>query len=133
MNFPEKSKINITQLWPCPPAQRIPDSTVSYSKECEPLLPSPFSSHFCLFGAKCQNPSKIQDQYFLETGFQKNLAPFSTHLSPPSPGISISRSAEPYYIESRPKIQCFTLEFSSPWKDSFFFLIQISRSGLQLF
>ena len=67
MNFPEKSKINITQLWPCPPAQRIPDFTVSYPKKWEPLLPSPFSLHFCQVGAKCQNPSKIQDQYLLET------------------------------------------------------------------
>ena len=82
MNFPEKSKINITQLWPCPPAQRIPDSTISYPKECEPLLPSPFSSHFCQVGAKCQNPSKIQDQYFLETRARILVAPtFKEKLS----------------------------------------------------
>ena len=121
MNFPEKSKINITQLWPCPPAQPIPESTISYPKECQPLLPSPFSLHFWQVGAKCQNPPKIQDQYFLETRAPKNLTSFSTHLRPPSPGISISRSAEPYYIECRVITQCFITKSSLPWKDSIFF------------
>ena len=125
MNLPEKSKINITQFWPCPPAQRIPDSTVSYPREPEPLLPSPFSLHFWEVGAKCQNPPKIQDQCFLETRAiffgnkgPTNLTPFSTHLRPPSPGTSISRSAEPYYIECRVITQCFITKSSLPWKDS---------------
>ena len=112
----------MTELWPCPPAQRIPDPSVSYPKEREPLLPSPFSSHFCQVGAKCQNPSKIQDQYFLETRAPHNLTPFLTHLKPPSPGISISRSAEPYYIECRVITQRFITKSSLPWKDSIFFL-----------
>ena len=132
MNFPEKSKINITQLWPCPPAQRIPDSTVSYPKEPEPLIPSPFSLHFCQVGPKCQNPCKIQYQYFSGTRAPSNLTPFSTHLQPPSPGKSISRSAEPYYIESRVLRQCFIIKSSLSWKD-IFFLTQIPRFGLQLF
>ena len=121
MNFPEKSKINITQLWPYPPAQPSPDPCVSCPKKREPLLPSPFSLHFWQVGAKCQNPPKIQDQYFLETRAPKNLTSFSTHLRPPSPGISISRSAEPYYIECRVITQCFITKSSLPWKDSMLF------------
>ena len=72
MNFPEKPKINITQLWRRPPADLSPDPTDSCPREREPLLSNLFSSHFCKVGAKCQNPSKIQDQYFLEQGPQRS-------------------------------------------------------------
>ena len=64
-----------------------------------------------------QNPRPI---FFGNKG-PKNLTPFSTHLKPPSPGISISRSAEPYYIECRVITQCFITKSSLPWKDSIFF------------
>ena len=128
MNFPDKSKINITQLWPCPPAQPIPDFTVSYPKECEPLLPSPFSSHFCQVGAKCQNPSKIQDQYFLETRARILVAPtFKEKLS-----LQVSRafpegaprkvSMFKIYLAGRSSdmsISCpETILFSPKWRDS---------------
>ena len=128
MNFPEKSKINITQLWPCPPAQPIPESAFSYPKECEPLLPSPFSLHFCQFGAKCQNPSKIQDQYFLETRARILVAPtFKEKLS-----FQVSRafpegaprivSMFKIYLAGRSSdmsISCpKTIFFSPKWRDS---------------
>ena len=65
-----------------------------------------------------QNPRPI---FFGNRG-PKNLTPYSTHLQPPSPGISISRSAEPYYIECRVITPCFIIKSSLPWKDSTFFL-----------
>ena len=133
MNFPEKSKINITQLWPCPPAHPIPDPSVSYPKECEPLLPSPFSLHFCQFGAKCQNPSKIQDQYFLETRAQILVAPtFKEKLS-----LQASRA----FPEAAPrKVSLFKIylagrssDMSVSWPEIFFFLIKMARFRLRLF
>ena len=75
MNFPEKAEINITQFGPCPQAHPSLDPSVLCPREREPLLPSPFSSHFCQVGAKCQNPPKIQDQYFLETRTRILVAP----------------------------------------------------------
>ena len=89
MNFPEKSKINITQLWPCPPAQPIPDFTVSYPREPEPLIPSPFSLHFCQVGAKCP---KSETNIFLNIfwkqgpGFSsRRLSKKSCPFRPPDP------------------------------------------------
>ena len=64
-----------------------------------------------------QNPRPI---FFGNKGL-RNLTPFSTHLKPPSPGIPISRSAEPYYIECRVIRPCFIIKSSLPWTDSTFF------------
>ena len=133
MNFPEKSKINITQLWPCPPAQPIPDFTVSYPKECEPLLPNPLSSHFCQVGAKCQNPPKIQDQYFFETRVPKKYDTFlntSTTTKPRDIHIQVRRAL--LYRVPRNNAM-FHNKIQPPMERFHFFLAKIPRFGLQLF
>ena len=132
MNFPEKSKINITQLWPCPPAQPSPDPSISYPKEREPFLPSSFWSHFCQVGAKCQNPSKIQDQYFLETRARILVAPtFKEKLS-----LQVSRA----FPEGAPrKVSMFKIYLAVRSSDmsvscpETFFLAKMARVRLYFF
>ena len=133
MKLPDKSEITITQLWPCPLAQPIPDFTVSYPKEWEPLLPSPFSLHFCQVGAKCQNPSKIQNQYFLNIFLEMRAGIFVAPTFKEKLCLQASRA----FPEGAPrKVSMFKIylagrssDMSISWPETIFFSPKWQDSG----
>ena len=132
MKLSQKVRNHHNSILALSPGPTHPGSSRFIPKRTGTPYSQPFFIAFLASRSQMSKPIQNPRPIFLENKGPKILTPFSTHLRPPSPGISISRSAEPYYIESRVIAPCFIIKSSLPWKDSIF-LAQIPRFGLQLF
>ena len=133
MKLSQKVRNHHNSILALSPGPSDPGSQRFYPKEREPLLPSPVSSHFCQVGAKCQNPSKIQDQYFFGNKGPQKSGTFLDTFTTTKPGdIHIQARRTLLYRVPRNN-PMFHNTIQPPMERYNFVLTQIPRFGLQLF
>ena len=72
MNLPEKSKINITQLWPCPGPSEPGSQRFMPEKSGNPFLPAPVRHIFAKSESNVKTHPKSKTNIFWKQGSEKS-------------------------------------------------------------